>query len=144
MGTTSYADYIRHWGQLDDRIKVNPEMAAFEPLRAQLEVERVGLVEKMNLQAARKSDAQDTTREIEGHVARGREIATRLRDGIKAVYGRDDEKLTEFGVPVRRSTPAKAAAKEKLKNKSSSEKGPNPSPTAASETDGTTREVTEV
>jgi hypothetical protein len=138
MGTNSYADYVRHWGQLDDRIQVNPEMAPFEPLRAQLEVERVGLVEKMNLQAARKFEAQDTTREIEGHVARGRDIATRLRDAIRAQYGRDDEKLTEFGLNVRRSTPAKAAAKEKVKNKKSSEKGPNPAPTAASETDGTT------
>ena len=138
MGTTSYADYIQHWGQLDDRIKVNPEMASFEPLRAQLEVERLGLVEKMNLQAARKSEAQETTREIDGHVARGRQVATRLRDAIKAVYGRDDEKLTEFGVPVRRRTPSKAAAKEKVKNKKSSEEGPNPAPTAAPETDGTT------
>ncbi len=137
MGTNSYADYIQHWGQLDDRVKVNPEMAPFEPLRAKLEIERVGLVEKMNLQAARKSEAQDTTREIDGHVARGREIATRLRDAIKAVYGRDDEKLTEFGVPVRRPTPAKAAAKEKVRNKNSSEKGPNPAPTATAETDGT-------
>jgi hypothetical protein len=137
MGTTSYADYIQHWGQLDDRIKVNPEMAPFEPLRAQLEVERQGLFEKMNLQAARKSEAQDTTREIDGHVARGRDIATRLRDAIRAQYGRDDEKLTEFGLNVRRPTAAKVAAKEKL-NRKTSEKGPNPAPTAVSETDGTT------
>jgi hypothetical protein len=138
MGTNSYADYIRHWGQIDDRMKVNPETAPFEPLRAQLEVERLGLVEKTNLQAARKSEAQDTTREIDGHVARGREVATRLRDAIRALYGRDHEKLTEFGLNVRRPTTAKAAAKEKVKNKKASEKGPNPAPTATSETDGTT------
>jgi hypothetical protein len=138
MGTNSYADYNRHWGQIDDRIKANPEMAPFEPLRAQLEIERLGLVEKMNLQAARKSEAQDTTREIDGHVARGREIATRLRDAIRAQYGRDDEKLTEFGLNVRRPTKAKAAANEKVKNKKSSEKGPNPDPATATETDGTT------
>jgi hypothetical protein len=137
MGTNAYADYIRHWGQLDDRIKVNPEMSPFEPLRAQLEVERLGLAEKMNLQAARKSEAQDTTREIDGHVARGRDIATRLRDAVRAQYGRDDEKLTEFGLNVRRPTAAKAAAKERVKNKKSSEKGPNPAQAATSETDGT-------
>jgi peptidoglycan hydrolase CwlO-like protein len=136
MGRTSYADYIQHWGQLDERVKVNPEMASFEPLRAELEVERKGLFEKMNEQSALKSKAQDMTREIEGHAARGREAATRLRDAIRAQYGRDAEKLTEYGLNVRRSTPAKAAAKAKVKGKSSG-KGPNPAQTAASETDGT-------
>jgi hypothetical protein len=138
MGTNSYGDYIRHWGQIDERMKVNPETAPFEPLRAQLEVERLGLVEKMNQQAALKSEKQDITREIDGHVARGRDVATRLRDAIRALYGRDDEKLTEFGLNVRRPTLAKAAAKEKLKNRKPSEKGPNPAPTAATETRGTT------
>lgn len=138
MGTNSYGDYIRHWGQIDDRMKVNPETAPFEPLRAQLEVERLGLIEKTNRQAALKSEKQDITREIDGHVARGREVATRLHDAIRALYGRDDEKLTEFGLNVRRPTVAKAAAKEKVKNKKSPEKGPNPDQTAASETDGTT------
>ena len=138
MATNSYADYIRHWGQLNDQVKVNPELAPFEPLRAELEVEHLGLIEKTNRQASLKSQTQDTTREIDGHVARGRELATRLRDGIKAMYSRDAEKLTAFGIPVRRPTPSKAAAKEKVKNKKSPETGPNPDPAAASETDGTT------
>jgi hypothetical protein len=138
MGTNSYADYIRHWGQIDDRMKVNPEMAPFEPLRAQLEIERLGLVEKTNLQAARKSEAQDTTREIDGHVARGRVIATRLHDAIRAQYGRDDEKLTEFGLNVRRPTKAKAAAKERMTNKKSSENGQSPAQAAHSQTESTT------
>jgi hypothetical protein len=92
----------------------------------------------MNRQGALKSQAQDTTREIDGHVARGRQVATRLRDAIRAQYGRDDEKLTEFGLNVLRPTPSKAAAKAKVKSKKPSEKGPNPGQTAASETDGTT------
>ena len=143
MATTSYADFIRHWGQLNDQVKVNPELAPFEPLRAELEVERLGLVEKTNRQASLKAETQETTREIDGHVARGREAATRLRDAIKAVYSRSGEKLTAFGIPVRRPTPAKAAAKEKMKKKKSpqtkpSEPRPHPGPTAASETHGTT------
>jgi multidrug resistance efflux pump len=56
MSTGSYADFIRHWGQIDDRIKANPEeMAPFEPLRVQLEVERLGLVTATNQQAALKA-----------------------------------------------------------------------------------------
>ena len=138
MSTNSYADYIRHWGQLDEGVKTNPELASYEPLRAQLEVERLGLIETTNRQASLKAQTQDTSREIDGHVARGREAATRLRDAIKATYGRDDEKLTQFGVPVRRPTAGKAAAKARKKNKQPSETGPNPDPAAASETDGTT------
>lgn len=138
MGTDSYADYIRHWGQIDDRIKVNPEMAPFEPLRAQLEIERAGLIDATNRQAALKFETQDTTREIDGHVARGRDLATRLRDAIRAQYGREDEKLTEFGLNVRRPTARKAAAKARAKNRIPSEKGPTPGQTAAAETDGTT------
>ena len=124
MATNSYADYIRHWGQLEDRAKVNPELAPFEPVRAELEVERAGLVELTNQQGALKYQLQEISREIEGHVKRGRVAATRLRDAIKAIYGRDAEKLTEFGVPVRRPRTTKT--------------GPNPDPTASSETRGTT------
>lgn len=140
MANDSYADLIRHWGQLDEGVKINPELASYEPLRAQLTVERAGLVEMTNRQAALKSQTQDTTRVIDGNVSRGREIATRLRDAIKATYGREAEKLTEFGIPVRRPTTAKAAAKARAKNKKPAEPGPNPAPTAVSETDGINQE----
>lgn len=138
MGTTSHADFIRHWGQLNDQVKVNPELAPFEPLRAELDVERQGLIEKKNRQASLKAQTQETTREIDGHVARGREAATRLRDAIKAMYSRRGEKLTEFGIPVSRPTAAKAAAKARRNGKKPSETDPNSDPAAASETHGTT------
>jgi hypothetical protein len=134
MANNSYADYIQHWGQIDDRMKVNPELATFESLRAQLEIERLGLVDATNQQGALKFATQENSRKIEGHVERGRALATRLRDAIKATYGRDHEKLTEFGVPVRR--PRTTSAEEKKKKQA--EKGPNPDQPAASETRGTT------
>jgi hypothetical protein len=130
MATNSYADYIRHWGQIDDRARVNPELLPFEPLRAQLAVERAGLVEMTNLQAALKAQTQEITREIDGHVARGRVVATRLRDAIRAIYGRDDEKLTEFGLNVRRARKP-APTPPPVEIKKPSEPGPNPSQTAA-------------
>lgn len=138
MATTSYADYIRHWGQLNDQVKVNPELAPFEPLRAELDVERQGLIEKTNQQASFKAQTQDTTRQIDGHLARGREAATRLRDAIKAMYSRRGEKLTAFGIPVSRPAAAKAAAKARRNAKKPSETDPHPGPPAASETHGTT------
>jgi hypothetical protein len=141
MITGSYADFIRHWGQIDDRMLANPdEMARFEPLRAQLDAERLGLVNATNRQAALKAAAQETSREIEIHVKLGRDLATRLRDAIRAMYGRDDEKLTEFGLNVRRSR--KLAPTPPLpEDRKPPKPGPNPARPVASETDGTTQEV---
>lgn len=140
MSTGSYADFIRHWGQINDRILANPtEMAPFEPLRAQLEAERLGLVNATNQQAALKAATQETSREIESHVAQGRDLATRLRDAIRAMYGRDDEKLTEFGLNVRR--PRKPAPPPLPEDSKPSKPGPNPARPVAPETDGTTQEV---
>ncbi|HVG07690.1 MAG TPA: hypothetical protein VNM67_08290 [Thermoanaerobaculia bacterium] len=135
MSTGSYADFIRHWGQIDDRMVANPEeMAPFEPLRLQLESERTALVAMTNQQAALKAATQETSRHIEGHVERGRDLATRLRDAIRAQYGRSDEKLTEFGLnPRRKRKPAPLPPPE---DKKSSETGPNPAKTTAPETDG--------
>ena len=135
MENTSYADYIRHWGQLSDRIQVTPQLATYEPLRLELEAERQGLIDMTHEQAALKAQTQAVTREIDGHVDRGRKLATRLRDAIRAQFGRDGEKLSEFGMNVRRprTAPREPDTTEAQKP---SEAGPNPGRTAAPETDG--------
>lgn len=139
MSANSYADYIRHWGQIDDRIKANPdEMAPFEPLRVQLESERLGLVTATNQQAALKAATQEISKQIGGHVKRGRDLATRLRDAIRAQYGRDDEKLTEYGLNPRRPRKPVPPPPVLPEDAKPSETGPNPARTAAPETDGTT------
>ena len=142
MKNTSYADYIRHWGQLDSRIRANPALAAYEPQRAQLEGERLGLVDSTNRQAALKAETQAVSREVDGHVGRGRELATRLRDAIRAQFGREDEKLTEFGMSPRR--PSKPAAPLPVESKKPPEPGPNPAQTAAPGTDASTKGVNAV
>ena len=135
MSTGSYADFIRHWGQIDDRMVANPdEMAHFEPLRLQLEDERISLVAMTNQQAALKAATQETSRNIDAHVERGRDLATRLRDAIRAKYGRKSEKLTEFGLTPRRTR--KVAPLPPPEDKKPSETGPNPAKTTAPETDG--------
>lgn len=135
MPRTSYATTIVHWENLDNRVQVRkPALDHLEPLRVQLEVERVGLTEAAKRQSALKTEAQNASRAIKEHLARGTDYATRLRDAVRAHYGRTAEDLNDFGIQPRR----KLTASAKAKNKKASEKGPNPDPTAAPKTDGTT------
>ncbi|HWM90403.1 MAG TPA: hypothetical protein VN493_06515 [Thermoanaerobaculia bacterium] len=144
MATNSYADYIRHWGHIDDRVKSNPELSSLEPQRAQLEIERKGLQEATIRQATLRGQSQKASRDTDGHVARGRDLATRLRDGIRAHYGREEEKLAEFGMNPRRpkkpAPPPTEPPPPPVEIKKPSETGPNPSQTASPGAVGTTKE----
>jgi hypothetical protein len=142
MATTSYADYIRHWGHIDTRIKANPDLAIFETMRAQLEAERLGLVGATTRQSTLKSQSQKASRDIDGHVARGRDLATRLHDAIRAHFGRTAEELTEFGLNPRR--PGKPSAPTPVEIKKPSEPGPTPVQTATPATDASTKGVNAV
>jgi hypothetical protein len=120
---------------MDTRVQARkPALDHLEPLRAQLETERVGLVEATHRQSALKTEAQNASRAIEEHLLRGSDMATRLRDAVRAHYGRAAEDLNDFGIQPRRARPASV----KAKSKKPSETGPNPNQTATPETDGTT------
>lgn len=137
MPRTSYAKVIVHWENLDNRVQVRkPALDHLEPLRALLEAERIGLVEATNRQSALKTEAQNASRAIEEHLAAGTDYATRLRDAVRAHYGRSAEDLNDFGIQPLRKRPASAKARKAKSNKAS-ETGPNPDPTAAPKTDGT-------
>ena len=136
MPRTSYADTIVHWTNMDTKVQARkPALDHLEPLRAQLEAERVGLFESTNRQTALQTEAQNATRAIEEHLIRGNDLATRLRDAVRAHYGRAAEDLNDFGIQPRRARPASV----KAKSKKPVETGPKPDqPAAAPETDGTT------
>ena len=132
MPRTSYANTIVHWFNLDAGVQgKQPELEQLEPLRAQLEAERLSLVEATNRQSRLNSESQTATRDIEVALARGNDLATRLRDAIRSHYGRAAENLTEFGLQPRR--------KRKPIPPKPVETAPTPSQPAASETDGTTQ-----
>ena len=138
MPRTSYASTIVHWENLDNRVQVRkPALDHLEPIRAELEVERIGLVEANNRQSALKTEAQNASRAIDEHLRRGNDAATRLRDAVRAHYGRTAEDLSDFGILPRRKRSASAKSK-KAKKEKPSETGPNPNQTAAPKTDGTT------
>lgn len=132
MPRTSYATTIVHWENLDNRVQVRkPTLDYLEPLRAQLEAERLGLIQATNRQSALKTEAQNASQAIRKHLKVGTELATRLRDAVRAHYGRAAEDLNDFGIqPLRKRSASKA------KGRKASETGPNPDPAAAPKTDG--------
>jgi hypothetical protein len=132
MPRTSYATTIVHWVNLDTGVLGNqPDLEQLEQLRMQLEAERLNLVGATNRQSRLNSESQAATRDIELALARGNDFATRLRDAIRAHYGRTAENLTEFGLQPRR--PRKPVPPKPV------ETVPTPAQQASSETDGTTQ-----
>src|SRR5215203_1638347 len=99
MPRTSYASTIVHWMNLDASVQgKQPDLEKLEPLRAELEAERLSLVGAINRQSRLKSESQAATREIETALALGNTLAVRLHDAIRSHYGRAAENLTEFGL----------------------------------------------
>ena len=105
MATTSRADFLKHWEELLATVAANPELAHMEAQRAQLESELEEIRDASVRQVTSKAQAQQATRDIEEHTARGRDLATRLHDGIRMQYGRVAEKLAEFRLQPRRPVP---------------------------------------
>jgi hypothetical protein len=142
MRVNSYADHIRQWEELTTTVATNPDLASLEPLRVLLESELVGFRAANIRQASLRSQTQETSRAIEGFVGRGRDLATRLRDGIRSSYGRSAEQLVAFRMQPRRSRPK--AQTPPPEDDKPSELGSTPARTAAPETDASTQGVTAV
>src|SRR5688500_1629991 len=105
MARNAYDSMLKHWSELEGNVAVVPELAFLEPKRAELEAEEKGLREALDRQAAGKTQFHEATREIEGHVARGKELAVQLHDGIRSHYGRSGEALNLFRLRPRRLKP---------------------------------------
>jgi hypothetical protein len=103
MPRTSFADYITEWKKLLATVAVNQgDLQHLEEFRAQLEVEMAGAEAANVRQSAALAEAQQATRDLEGFLTRGKDLANRLRTGIRSRYGLRAEKLTEFGMrPLR-------------------------------------------
>jgi hypothetical protein len=141
MRTNSYGDHLKHWEELTATVASHPELALLEPLRALLETE-LDLFRDANLsQADLRSQAQGMSRTLQEHVARGRLLATQLRDGIRAIYGRSAEQLVGFRMQPRRPrSKTKAPVPPSPENTKPSEQGSTPTRTASPETDASTQE----
>lgn len=140
MADNTYAGYVKHWGDLVTSVAALPELAHLEWLRSSLEAELEGLKDLSVRQASLKRQAQEASRELSGHVKRGRDMATRMRDSLKGYYGRDGEMLVEFQVQPRRPRTAPTETPAGTEDETPTESGPNPAQTAAPVTDASPRE----
>lgn len=99
MPNTSIADIVLDWEKLTAALSNNfADLPGLEPLRQELET----LLAEVRIiapeQAARKAAAQQSRQELTDRLTRGRLLATRLRDGVRAHYGDRTEKIVEFGL----------------------------------------------
>ncbi|HEY0511196.1 MAG TPA: hypothetical protein VGH73_04795 [Thermoanaerobaculia bacterium] len=107
MPSASFAKTIAEWEKLLATVAANKDdLQAIDAYRAQLEVEVAGAKAANVRQSTVQAEVQQATRDLEGFFTRGRDLATRIRTGIQSKYGLHGEKLTEFGMKVRRKRKA--------------------------------------
>jgi len=115
MPGTSHADLVTHFENLTTSVAANKDdLAHLQDLSTQLAAEMAGAKAALVRQSTQRAEAQQTTQDLRGFIARGKDLATRLRTGVRSKYGNRSEKLTEFEVrPLRKrkavTTKAKAA-----------------------------------
>lgn len=111
MPNQSFADVITDWEKLLATVTANKDdLQSLDSYRQQLEAEVAGARSANMRQSAAKAETQQSTRDLEGSLQRGRELAEKLRMGIKIRYGKRSEKLTEFGLKVFRPGGKKKSA----------------------------------
>lgn len=99
MARNSRADFIVDGKKLSAAYQANaPDLPGLEALHQEFAI-LVGEVETLSIQQeAQTAAVQQTAKDIEDRVTRGRLIATRLRNGVKLHLGTRTEKVIEFGI----------------------------------------------
>ena len=109
MAKTTFPEETTEWGELSTTVEANKaDLAYLEPHSSRLAVVLDGVKTTKLRQAALKAEVQQATRDMEAFRTEGRDLATRLRNGIRTQYGLKGEKLTEFGMRPRRKPQPKA------------------------------------
>ncbi|HEV7505384.1 MAG TPA: hypothetical protein VGS07_10765 [Thermoanaerobaculia bacterium] len=109
MPKATFPEETTDWGQLATTVDVNKaDLAYLEPHSSRLTVVLDGARSTKLRQEAFKAQVQQSTRDLEAFMKEGRDLATRLRNGIRTQYGLKGEKLTEFGLKPRRKPQKKA------------------------------------
>lgn len=105
MSKESVAKTLHQWEKILAAWEANAESMGFiAQERAELQ-DLVETVKKLYLeQAALNARKQQVTRDLDAAKERGRELAVRMRAGVRSRFGLSGVKLTEFGLRPRRGT----------------------------------------
>ncbi len=106
----SNADNIDHWEQVVTASDGKPELTYLEAPCQELKTILTEVRSLRIQQDAQKAIAQQTSQEIAKRMTEGRHLATRIREGLRSVYGNTSEKLVEFGITPRRKRSRKPGA----------------------------------
>jgi len=103
MPKTSFADIVTDWEHLLVKIAANSfDLSFLEDPRGQLTLVLQGAKDANARQSTFRAQLQQATRDLEAHLDTGRDLATRLRNGVRTRYGLAGEKLTDFQIRPRR------------------------------------------
>lgn len=99
MPKTSFADMLLDWEKLTSACQANAaDLPGLEAMQKELEALLAETIALGKQQDAQKAAVQQTTKEINDRLLRGRLLATRVRNGAKLHYGTRTEKVIEFGI----------------------------------------------
>src|SRR4051794_40195073 len=131
MPRKSHADFVTHFENLTTSVAANKDdLAHLQDLSTQLATEMAGAKAALVRQSTQKAEVQQTTQDLQGFIARGKDLATRLRTGVRSKYGNRSEKLTEFEVrPLRKRKAATTKAKATAEPPKGEEKATPPAAT---------------
>jgi hypothetical protein len=105
--TSSWAGLMSTWGRLLAAVEANREdLPQVEGFRGELEASLTDLRILHARRATLQREMLVRTQELKVLAAQGRDLAVRIRDGVRARYGFRSDKLLEFGmqpIPERRS-----------------------------------------
>jgi hypothetical protein len=103
MPQTSFADIVTNWEQLLTKVTANAtDLGFLDDNHAALTAILQAVKDANARQSNFKAQFQQATRDLEQSLHQGRDLATRLRNGIRTRYGLKAEKLADFNLKPRR------------------------------------------
>jgi uncharacterized protein (DUF2336 family) len=107
---TSQADHLKLWQLRLGAMEANAaELQDLEPGRQKLQAIVNGAQSAFQVQFSATAARQESSRTLETLVSEGRLVMAYLNAGLKEHYGKDSEKLIEFGIqPFRGQRPKPA------------------------------------
>lgn len=103
MPKNSFADDTFDWSLLLASVGEHPdEMDFTEELSSELRLILNSVLDLHQERLQLKARSQQISRDMEALQNRGRNVAGRIRAGVKAQYGLNSEQVTEFGMNPRR------------------------------------------
>jgi len=94
---------VTDWEQLLTKVTANAtDLSFLEDSHATLTTVLQGAKDASARQSTFRAQLQQATRDLEDNLAKGRDLATRLRNGIRTRYGLKAEKLSDFNLRPRR------------------------------------------